>query len=127
MRRGEAGQASVELVALLPLVAVVALGVAQLLAVLAAYEQAGGAAEAGAIALVRGEDAREAARAALPRISRGRVTIDVSERKVRVRVVPRMALFGLREKLTAGATAHAGTAAGGGEPPAHVEDDGGAR
>ena len=121
------GQASVELVALLPLVAVVALAAAHLLAVLAAYEQAGGAAEAGAIALLRGEDPRAAARDALPGLAPRRVRIDVRARKVRVHVAPRLAMFGLRKQLTATAIADAGRAAPGSEPPAHVEDDGGAR
>ncbi len=78
MRRARAvdGQASVELVALLPLLVTVAVAAGHVLAAGAAHELAGHAAEAGAIAVLRGggeADARDAARAALPSWSRARV------------------------------------------------------
>ena len=50
----EVGQASVELVALLPLAALIALAIGQLLAAGSARELAGNAAEAGAAALLAG-------------------------------------------------------------------------
>jgi pilus assembly protein CpaE len=65
VRRREGGQASVELVALLPLAALVALAIGQLLAAGSARELAGNAAEAGAAALLQGTDPTAAARAAL--------------------------------------------------------------
>ena len=65
LRPGPRGQASVELVALLPLAALVALAIGQLLAAGAARELAGNAAEAGAAALLQGGDPAAAARAAL--------------------------------------------------------------
>ncbi len=52
--RGERGQATVELVAMLPLMAGIAVLVLQLLAAGAARELAGHAAEAGAVAMLQG-------------------------------------------------------------------------
>src|SRR3954464_9656634 len=68
----EGGQASVELVALLPLATLVALAIGQLLAAGSARELAGNAAEAGAAALLQGSDPTAAARAPLPGGARGR-------------------------------------------------------
>jgi uncharacterized protein (UPF0333 family) len=62
----ERGQASVELAALLPLVLLVALVVAQLLAAGRCRELAGQAAAAGAAAVLQDEDPAVAARRALP-------------------------------------------------------------
>src|SRR5262249_62134556 len=71
---GSRGQATVELVAILPLGLLVALTIAQLLAAGSARELAGNAAEAGAAALLQGSDPGKAARDALPGWSRGRAT-----------------------------------------------------
>jgi len=60
------GQSTVELTALLPLLVLLALGAYAVLAAQTAHEQAGAAAEAGAIALLQDRDARAAARDALP-------------------------------------------------------------
>ena len=79
--RREGGQASVELVALLPLAALIALAIGQLLAAGSARELAGNAAEAGAAALLQGADPTAAARAALPGWSRARTTVDVAGRR----------------------------------------------
>ena len=67
MRRlhGSSGQSTVEVVGLLPLLLAVGLGALSLLSAGAAEQVAGGAAEAGAVALLQGRDARAAARAAL--------------------------------------------------------------
>ena len=105
-----AGQASVELVSLLPLVVVVGLAVGQLLLAGAASELAGHAAEAGAVALVEGHDVEEAARSAVPGWSRGRMAVKVDRRRIRVRLTPRTLLPGLARLLTATATADAGPA-----------------
>jgi hypothetical protein len=105
---GQTGQATVELVALLPLVVVVGLAAGQLLAAGAARELAGNAAEAGAAAMLQGGDARGAARAALPGWSRQRAELRVDGRRVRVRLVPRAVLPGLASRLTATVTADAG-------------------
>jgi len=110
-RRGrERGQASVELVALLPVAAVVTLAAGQLLAAGQARELAGNAAGAGAIAIVQGEDPRDAVREALPDASRDRVTLRVEGRRVVVRLRPRAVLPGLSRRLTATASADAGPA-----------------
>jgi hypothetical protein len=104
----EDGQATVELVALLPLLLVVALAAAALLASHAAGEQAGQAAEAGAIALLQGGDPRAAARRALPTAARRRAEIEVRDRRVTVRVRPNLPLAALVRPLTGEASADAG-------------------
>jgi hypothetical protein len=107
-----AGQATVELVAFLPLLLAVALAAAALLAAHAAGEQAGQAAQAGAIALLQDRDPREAARRALPDGAHARATIEVEGRRVTVTVRPSLPIEALAETMTARATAHAGP-----EPP----------
>jgi hypothetical protein len=103
-----AGQASVELVAMLPLVLLIALAIAQLFAVGAARELAGSAAEAGAAAILQGTDPQAAARAALPGWSRERATVRVAGGRVEVRVRPRTVIPVVAERLEAAAVAEAG-------------------
>ncbi len=62
----ESGQATVELVALLPLAVAAGLAGATILAAQSAAEHAGHAAHAGAIALLQDRDPRAAARDSLP-------------------------------------------------------------
>jgi hypothetical protein len=100
------GQATVEVVAFLPLLLAVALAAAALLAGHAAGEQAGQAAQAGAMALLQGGDPHEAARRALPRDARA--TIEVEGRRVTVTVRPRLPVAPLSTALAARATADAG-------------------
>jgi len=102
------GQASVELLGVLPLVAMLVLVVGQLLAAGAAAELAAGAAEAGAVALVEQGDPAAAARAAIPGWSRGRVTVAVEDTRVRVAVRPRAIVPPLASLLTARASADSG-------------------
>lgn len=102
------GQASVELLAVLPVAVVVALTAAQVLAAGVSAELAGHAAEAGAIALLRDEDPRAAVREALPGWSRDRVRVRVSGRSVRVRLPPPVLIPRLAGALTASADADAG-------------------
>jgi hypothetical protein len=109
---GEHGQGSVELVALLPLLVVVTLAVAQLLAAGVGRELAAHAAENGAIALGDGEDPRAAVRDALPGWARSRVHITVSGRRVRVRLVPITVFPGAGRALVSEARADAGPEAG---------------
>jgi hypothetical protein len=105
---GERGQATVEVVALLPLVVTAALAVMALLAAGQARELAGHAAAAGAMAILQGADPQEAARAAAPSWPRERMEVRVSGRRVRVLLRPR-APFGLGGSLLdASATADAG-------------------
>jgi hypothetical protein len=106
--RSASGQASVELVALLPLAALIALAIGQLLAAGAARELAGSAAEAGAAALLQGGDPAAAARDALPGWSRGRTTVHVAGRRVEIHVRPRTVIGVLAGRLEASASADAG-------------------
>jgi hypothetical protein len=109
---GSRGQASIELLGLLPLIGLVALVAMTVIAAHTAGEQAGEAVEAGALALLQGgaDDPRSAARAALGETVRKRATVTVSGRTVRVRVKPALAvpIPGLADRLAATAEAHAG-------------------
>ena len=103
MRRAD-GQSTVEVIGLLPLLLAVGLGVFAFLSAGAAREAASGAAEAGAVALLQGRDARAAARAALPGWPRRRTRITVAGRRVRVALTP-SGPFGARLRATASADA----------------------
>jgi hypothetical protein len=109
---GSRGQASVELLGLLPLIGLIALVAMTLIASHTAGEQAGEAAEAGALVLLQGgaDDPRAAARDALGDSANKRATVTVSGRTVRVRVKPALALPipGLADRLAATAEADAG-------------------
>jgi uncharacterized protein (UPF0333 family) len=104
-RARERGQASIELLAMLPLLLVVALGAAQVLAVGYSSVLAGNAAEAGALALAGGGDAEQAARNALPGWSRKRVEVAVKEGAVGVRLRPPVLFRPLAGELDVTATA----------------------
>jgi hypothetical protein len=86
--RGEEGQATVELVLFLPFLLLTAVALPALFAWRAADEQAGSAAEAGAMAVLQGTDPRAAVRDALPDDTRA--TIAVHGRTVAVTVHPRV-------------------------------------
>ena len=105
---GEAGQASIELVAVLPLALIVGFAILTLLAARAASGQAAAAAQAGAMALIQDTDAGDAARAALPRAARRRARIDVHGRAITVTVRPDTELGFLANALSATASANAG-------------------
>lgn len=107
LRRAD-GQSSVELVALLPLVVVLACAAFSLLAARAAAGEAGAAAQAGAMALLQDGNPRAAARAALPVRARGRASVRVNGRRVEVTVRPRVLPPALTGLFTASATADAG-------------------
>src|SRR4051812_22849839 len=98
-RPGERGQGSIELIAAVPLVLLVALALAQVLAVGYASVLAGNAAEAGALALAGGGDARAAARASLPGWSRVRGRVAVKGGEVEVRLLPPTLLHSLARRL----------------------------
>jgi hypothetical protein len=106
--RGSNGQAAVEVVGMLPLLAAAGLAILQLLAAGAAHEYAGNAAEAGAIALGDGRDARQAVRSAIPGWSRSRVAVRIDGRAVRVRLRPPAIVHAVGDLLVAEATADAG-------------------
>ena len=107
-RRGSCGQASIEIVGILPLAVLVALAIGQLLAAGAARELAGNAAEAGAAAILQGTDPKAAARDALPGWSDDRVDVSVADRRVRVRLQPVPVIPGVADRLTATVVADAG-------------------
>ena len=106
--RAQRGQSSVEVVALLPVLAALGMGLLQFLAAGAAAEYAGHAAEAGAVAIVQGGDPTEAARKALPSWSARRVSVQVSGQRVEVEVEPPALAPALGELLAASAEADAG-------------------
>lgn len=106
--RGEEGQAAVEIVVLAPLLLAIVLAAAQLLAAGAAAELADHAAEAGAVALLQGEDPKAAAREAVPRWSRKRMVVRVRGRSVRVRLRPPSPIPGLGDLLESTRRADAG-------------------
>jgi hypothetical protein len=95
----ERGQAAVELLGATPAVLVLALVLFQLLAVGYAHVAAGGAAEAGALALAAGGDPEAGAREALPGWSRAAARIDVSGATVRVALRPLSPLRALSRRL----------------------------
>jgi hypothetical protein len=102
------GQATVELVGLLPLAILVGLAIGQLLAAGAARELAGNAAEAGATAILQDADPKDAARDALPGWSDDHVEIEVKGRRVRVELRPVPVIPGTADRLTATVVADAG-------------------
>lgn len=105
------GQSTVEVVALLPLLLAVVLALAQLLSAGLAREQAGTAAQAGAMALLQDEDPEDAVREAVPGWSRKRVAVRVKGRRVEVRLRPPTFVPGMADELTARVVAHAGSEA----------------
>ncbi|MGH2764098.1 MAG: hypothetical protein ACRDL4_17175 [Thermoleophilaceae bacterium] len=83
----------------------IALGILQLLAVGYASVLAGGAAEAGALALASGTDPRAGVKEALPGWSRARARISVDGGRVEVRLRPPSPLRALAEQLEVTGTA----------------------
>ena len=102
------GQATVEAVGAIALVAGIAVLLIQLLAAGADRELAGHAAEAGAVALIEGGDPAQAARAALPGWSRSGLRVEVDGVTVRVRLRPPLAVPALAGALEARSEAIAG-------------------
>lgn len=102
---GERGQASLELLATLPLVLFIALAVTQLMAVGYTSVLAGNAAEAGALALAGGGNPHATARAALPGWWRARGQVSVKGGEVAVRLRPPTLLRALARRLEVSATA----------------------
>lgn len=98
-RRSERGQASVELLGALPALILLGLVLFQLLAVGYSSVLAGTAAEAGALALAGGGDARAAARSAVPGWSRARMTVAEHDGAVTVSMRPPSPLAALSRRL----------------------------
>jgi hypothetical protein len=103
--RGPRGQATVEAIALVPVMLAIGLGLFQLLAVGYASVLAGSAAEAGALALAAGADARDGARQALPGWSRARARVEVEGGRVAVHLRPPSPLEALADGLEVTGTA----------------------
>ena len=101
----ERGQASVELLGALPALLVLGLVLFQLLAVGYSAVLAGQAAEAGALAIAAGGDARASIREALPGWSRARARAEVRGGRVRVTLRPPSVLSALGRRLEVGAQA----------------------
>ena len=81
-------QSTVEVVGMLPLLAIVAFAALQILAAGLAAELADHAAEAGAVAILEGTDPHDAAKRAIPDWSGAHVDVAVHGKTVRVRVRP---------------------------------------
>jgi len=102
---GDAGQASVEVLAGIPALLLAGLIALQLLAVGYSATLAGGAVEAGAMAVAAGEPAGPAVRSALPGWARQRVETEVAGGRVTVTVRPPALLGPLAGGLAIGDSA----------------------
>ena len=99
-RRGRAGQASLELLAALPALALAAALALQLMIVGYSMTIADGAAEAGALAGTAGRDAKEAAVEALPAWARDRSHVSAGGGRVVVEIRPPAPLATVAKALT---------------------------
>ena len=106
----ECGQSTLEVVALLPTLALATLTVLQLLVAGATAEYAGHAAEAGAVAILQDHDPAAAARASLPAWTGRHVAVTVHGPLVRVRLRPHGLLPFVADALAITAEARAGAA-----------------
>ena len=103
----DAGQATVEVIAGVPVLAIGALVALQLCAVAFTLHLADGAAEAGALAVAAGEPAAAAARSALPGWASDDVSVEESAGRVRVEVRPPAPLPAIADALSVVSTAWA--------------------
>lgn len=103
----EGGQATVELVAAIPVLILAGLLALQLLAAGYALTLADGAAEAGALAVAAGQPAEDAARGALPGWASDDVDVTVRGGEVSVRLRPPSPLPGLADRLAVTSSAFA--------------------
>ena len=110
--RDEQGQASLELLAGLPVLLLAGLVALQLLAAGYSLTLADGAVEAGAMALATGKPAAPAVRDALPGWARNRVHVDVDGGRLTVRLEPPSPLATLARRLEVSSSAWVRTPAG---------------
>jgi hypothetical protein len=103
----EAGQATVEAIAAVPLLLLAGAIALQLLVAGYAVTLADGAAEAGALALASGRSAKEGAAASLPGWAENGAEVEVEGGEVTVRLRPPSPVPGLGNALAATATAFA--------------------
>lgn len=112
--RARAGQASVELVAALPALALAAALALQLLLVGYSMTIADGAAEAGALAGTAGRDAKRSAVEALPGWARERSHVSADRGRVKVDLRPPAPLPAIAKALTVSSEAWSRSPRGGG-------------
>lgn len=112
--RARAGQASVELVAALPALALAAALALQLLLVGYSMTIADGAAESGALAGTAGRDAKRAAVEALPGWARERSHVSADGGRVKVELRPPAPLAAIAKALTVSSEAWSRSPRGGG-------------
>ncbi len=103
----DAGQATVEMLAAIPLLLAAGAVALQLLLCGYALTLADGATEAGALALAAGRPARPAVEEALPAWAESRVEIDVHGGEVSVRLRPPSLLGAVAERLAVTSTSYA--------------------
>ncbi len=101
------GQSTVEVVGMLPVLAIVAFAALQILAAGLAAELADHAAEAGAVAILEGTDPHDAAKHAIPGWSGAHVDVAVHGKTVRVRVRPPAVVHSVGNLLASTAEAKA--------------------
>lgn len=101
----ERGQASLEVLAGIPAMALAGLIALQLLAAGYSLTLADGAAEAGALALAAGRPAGPAVREAVPGWARKRIDVDVHGGRLTVRLRPPSPLDGLARRLEVASSA----------------------
>jgi hypothetical protein len=104
------GQATVEVIAAIPMLLLAGLVALQLLATGYALTLADGAAEAGALALASGGSAAEAAHGALPGWAEDDVEVAVEGGRVTVRLAPPSLLPAIADRLAVSSSAAARTA-----------------
>jgi hypothetical protein len=103
----ERGQATVELIAAIPLLLLAGAVALQLLLAGYALTLADGAAEAGALALAAGRPARSAAEGSLPSWADDRAEISVHGGEVTVRLVPPSLLTSVADRLVVTSNSYA--------------------
>ncbi len=106
--RTEGGQASLELIAAVPALLLLALVLLQLLAVGYSATLAGNAAEAGSLARASERDAEKAAKAAVPGWSRANMRVSVDKGEVEVRMRPPSPIPAVAKALEVDASASTG-------------------
>ncbi len=105
--KGSAGQATVELLAAIPLLALAGSIALQLLLAGYALILADGAAEAGALALAAGRPAKAAVGDSLPAWAREKVEVAVRGGEVTVRLSPPAPIAAIGERLAVTSSAYA--------------------
>lgn len=115
-RCGCSGQAQIELVAALPVLAIVAVVLLQLFAVGYAQSLADGAAEAGAIAAAAGRPSAPAVRAAVPAWAADRTEVEQRQDRTSVHLRPPTLIPGLGRHLLVSASAWVRSPLAGTEP-----------